>query len=88
MTISVQFDFKMSLTAETVETAFKSAISGMTFKLDIAPLQVDLSNKFQMTQVYKTWIKHFDRLISAQANRSNKDKANILLISSYHRKVM
>jgi uncharacterized membrane protein YgcG len=71
----------MSLTRDDITTAFKSAISGTTFKLDIAPLQIDLTNKFMMTQVYTTWITHFDRLILAHTNRSDKDKANILLIS-------
>lgn len=71
----------MALTTEDISKAFKSAITGSTFKVEIAPLIVDLSNKFTMTQTYNTWIKHFDRLILAFANRSNKDKANILLIS-------
>ena len=71
----------MSLTREDISTAFKSAITGSTFKVEIDPLIVDLSNKFKMTQTYQTWLKHFDRLISSFPNRSNKDMANMLLIS-------
>jgi hypothetical protein len=70
-----------NLTREDISTAFKSAISGSTFKVEIAPLVVDLSNKFTMTQTYRTWLTHFDRLMLAFPNRSDKDKANILLIS-------
>lgn len=70
-----------TLTREDISTAFKSAISGSTFKVEIAPLVVDLSNKFTMTQTYRTWLTHFDRLMLAFPNRSDKDKANILLIS-------
>ena len=55
-------------------------IAGTTFKLDIAPLQVDLTNKFSMTKVYNNWMKQFDRLITAYDNRSSADKSNILLI--------
>jgi uncharacterized membrane protein YgcG len=71
----------MSITNETIATAFKSAISGSTFKLDITPLQIDLSDKFKMTQVYTTWLKHFDRLLAAHPNRSDTDKEKILLIN-------
>ena len=71
----------MSLTREDISTAFKSVITGSTFKVEIDPLIVDLSNKFKMTQTYQTWLKHFDRLISSFPNRSNKDMANMLLIS-------
>ena len=70
-----------TLTQDDISKAFKSAISGSTFKVEIAPLVVDLSNKFTMTQTYRTWLTHFDRLMLAFPNRPDKDKANILLIS-------
>ena len=70
-----------TLTQDDISKAFKSAISGSTFKVEIAPLVVDLSNKFTMTQTYRTWLTHFDRLMLAFPNRTDKDKANILLIS-------
>ena len=71
----------MALTGDQIATAFKSAISGSTFKLDIAPLQIDLSDKFKMTQTYTTWLKHFDRLLAAHPNRTDADKTKILLIN-------
>ena len=71
----------MSLTENQIATAFKSAISGATFKLDISPLQIDLSDKFKMTQTYTTWLKHFDRLLAAHPNRTEADKEKILLIN-------
>ena len=70
-----------TLTQDDISKAFKSAISGSTFKVEITPLIVDLSNKFTMTQTYRTWLTHFDRLMLAFPNRTDKDKANILLIS-------
>ncbi len=70
-----------TLTQDDISKAFKSAISGSTFKVEITPLVVDLSNKFTMTQTYRTWLTHFDRLMLAFPNRQDKDKANILLIS-------
>ena len=71
----------MSLTENQIATAFKSAISGSTFKLDITPLQIDLSDKFKMTQTYTTWLCHFDRLLAAHPNRTEADKEKILLIN-------
>ena len=71
----------MTLTKDEFESAFKNAMSTTVHKVDIAALEVDLTDKFKMTAKYKSWISHFDRLIKLLPNKSNDEKADILLIS-------
>ena len=37
---------------DLIKICFQVDIAGITFKLDVAPLQVDLTNKFSMTKAY------------------------------------
>ena len=71
----------MSDTAEAVQKAFVKAFKSTQNKLDIEPLLIDTTDKFQSTILYRKWIQNYDRLEAPYSDRDAKDRKQMLLIN-------
>ena len=71
----------MSDTTEAVEKAFLKAFKSTQLKLDIEPLDIDTTDKFQSTIHYNKWIQNYDRLEAPYADRDPNDRMQMLLIN-------
>ena len=71
----------MPETAEEVEKAFVKAFKSTQNKLDIEPLDIDTTDKFQSTIHYNKWIQNYDHLEAPYVERDPKDRKQMLLIN-------
>ena len=62
----------MSDTTKAVEKAFVKALKSTQNKLDIKPLIIDTTDKFQSTILYRKWIQNYDRLEAPYSDRDAK----------------
>ena len=64
-----------------MQAAVSSAILASTHSVDIRPFKPIEADKFEQTVAWKKWLSQFDRLIATLNDKTDQQKADILLIA-------
>ena len=64
----------MSITASEMAGALSSALKAQAYKVDIEPLNINATDKFEMTKIYKKWMTHYKRLAKPFEKRTPEDR--------------